>query len=110
MKRAPPSGAGRRSQMTLEESSDLVLAFAEALFVNGQSTDQTLAAAERLGGALGLRISIMPRWGQLLLQAEDGEARRISVVAADPASVDMDRVASLMQATEEVRAGRLEPI
>jgi uncharacterized membrane protein YjjP (DUF1212 family) len=96
--------------MTLEESSDLVLAFAKALFVNGQSTDQTLAAAERLGGALGLRVSIIPRWGELLLQADDGEARRISVVAAGPAGVDMDRVTSLMQAAEELRAGRLEPI
>jgi uncharacterized membrane protein YjjP (DUF1212 family) len=96
--------------MTLKESSDLVLAFARALFVNGQSTDQTLAAAERVGVALGLRARIMPRWGELLLQAEDGEARLISVVAADPAGVDMDRVASLMQATEELRAGRLEPI
>jgi len=96
--------------MTLEECSDLVLAFAKALFVNGQSTDQTLAAAERLGGALGLRVSIIPRWGELLLQAEDGEARLISVAAADPVGVDMDRVASLMQATEELSAGRLEPI
>jgi uncharacterized membrane protein YjjP (DUF1212 family) len=96
--------------MTLEESSDLVLAFARALFVNGQSTDQTLAAAERVGAVLGLRARIMPRWGELLLRAEDGEARLISVVAADPAGVDMDRVASLMQATEELRAGRLAPI
>jgi uncharacterized membrane protein YjjP (DUF1212 family) len=95
--------------MTLEESSDLVLAFAKALFVNGQSTEQTLAAAERLGGVLGLRVSILPRWGELLLQADDGNARQISVVAADPAGVDMDRVASLMQVTEELGAGRLEP-
>jgi uncharacterized membrane protein YjjP (DUF1212 family) len=95
--------------MTLEESSDLVLAFAKALFVNGQSTEQTLAAAERLGGVLGLRVSILPRWGELLLQADDGEATRICVVAADPVGVDMDRVASLMRTTEELGAGRLEP-
>ena len=55
--------------MTLEERSDLVLALARVLFVNGQSTDQTLAAAERLGQALGLRAKIMPRWGELQLQA-----------------------------------------
>jgi uncharacterized membrane protein YjjP (DUF1212 family) len=96
--------------VTLEERSDLILAFAKALFVNGQSTEQTLAAAERLGGALGLRVSIIPRWGELLLQAEDEEARLISVAAADPAGVDMDRVASLMRATEDLSAGRLEPV
>ena len=31
-------------RMTLSERSDLVLAFARVLYVNGQSTDQTLAA------------------------------------------------------------------
>ena len=33
--------------MTLEERSDLVLGIARVLFINGQSTDQTLDAAER---------------------------------------------------------------
>jgi len=49
--------------MTLQERSNLVLAFARVLYINGQSTDQTLAAAERLGDTLGLRAKIMPRWG-----------------------------------------------
>ena len=58
---------------------------------------------------LGLRASIMPRWGELQLQAEDGDARLISAMAADPTGVNMDRVASTMQAIEEVGAGRLAP-
>src|SRR5271156_4762588 len=95
--------------MTLEERSALVLAFARALFVNGQSTDQTSAAAERLGSALGLRVSILPRWGELLLQADDGQAKLVSIAAADPVGVDMDRVASLMRAADELLAGRLPP-
>jgi len=95
--------------MTFEERSNLVLALARALYVNGQSTDQTLAAAEQLGDALALRARIMPRWGELQLQAEDGDARLISVVAADPTGVDMDRVASINRAIEALRAGRLAP-
>ena len=95
--------------MTLEERSNLILAFARVLYVNGQSTDQTLDAAERLGGTLGLRAKIMPRWGELLLQAEDRDARLISAAAADPAGVDMDRVASTMRAIEELSGGRLVP-
>ena len=63
--------------MTLEERSNLVLAFARVLYINGQSTDQMLAAAERLGDILGLRAKIMPRWGELQLQAEDGDAKLI---------------------------------
>jgi uncharacterized membrane protein YjjP (DUF1212 family) len=95
--------------MTLEERSDLVLAFARVLYVNGQATDQTLGAAERLGDTLGLRAKILPRWGELQLQAEDRNARLISVVAADPAGVDMDRVVSCIRAIEEIGAGRLAP-
>jgi uncharacterized membrane protein YjjP (DUF1212 family) len=95
--------------MTFEERSDLVLALARTLYVNGQSTDQTLAAAEQLGDTLGLRARIMPRWGELQLQAEDGDARLISVAAADPTGVDMDRVASAVRAIDDLRAGRLAP-
>jgi uncharacterized membrane protein YjjP (DUF1212 family) len=95
--------------MTLEERSHLVLAFARVLYINGQSTDQILAAAERLGGTLGLRAKIMPRWGELQLQTEDRDAKLICATAADPFGVDMDRVASAMRAIEEVGDGRLEP-
>ncbi len=95
--------------MTLEERSDLVLACTRVLYVNGQATDQTLAAAERLGAALGVRAKIMPRWGELRLQAEDRDAGLISAVAADPTGVDMDRVASTMRAIDELGAGRLPP-
>jgi uncharacterized membrane protein YjjP (DUF1212 family) len=95
--------------MTLEERSDLVLGFARVLLINGQSTDQTLDAAERLGNAVGLHTKILARWGELQLQAEDGDARLISAVAADPTGVDMDRMASAMRAVENVSAGRLAP-
>jgi hypothetical protein len=60
--------------MTLAERSDLVLAAAQVLYVNGQTTDQTLAAADRVARLLRLRTTIVPRWGELQLQAEDGDA------------------------------------
>src|ERR1700730_11396937 len=95
--------------LTLEERSNLVLAFARALYVNGQATDQILDATERLVDTLGLRAKIIPRWGELQLQAQDREAKLISAVAADPTGVDMERVASAMRAIEELGAGRLAP-
>jgi uncharacterized membrane protein YjjP (DUF1212 family) len=95
--------------MTLEERSSLVLAFAHVLYLNGQATDQTLDAAQRLGDTLELRANLMPRWGELQLQAEDRHARLISAVVADPAGVNMDRVASTMRAIEDLGAGRLAP-
>jgi uncharacterized membrane protein YjjP (DUF1212 family) len=95
--------------MTLEERSDLVLAFARVLYVNGQSTEQTLASGERFGHTLGLRVTMIPRWGELQLQAQDGDARLTSTVAADPTGVAMGRVASAMRAMEDLSAGRLAP-
>src|SRR5262245_29990647 len=55
----------------LHERTDLILSFARVLHVNGQSTDETLAASDRLGSTLGLRTKIIPAWGQLQLQAGD---------------------------------------
>src|ERR1700682_5766198 len=95
--------------MTLDKRSDLVLAFARVLYVNGQATDQTVAATERLGSALGLRAELMPRWGELQLLSAERDGRLIRQVAADPTGVDMDRVASTMRAIEDIEAGRLAP-
>ena len=94
--------------MTFDERCNLVLTFARTLFVNGQATDQTVAAAERLGRALGLRANVMARWGELQLQS-DSNATPFVQVTADPTGVDMDRVASTMRAIEEVESGRLKP-
>jgi uncharacterized membrane protein YjjP (DUF1212 family) len=95
--------------MNVQERSDLVLTFAQVLHANGQSTDETAAAAERLGSDLGLSASIIPRWGELQLQAEAGGVRVASVRAADPTGVDMDRVAGAARAIDAVGAGRLAP-
>lgn len=92
--------------MSLQERSDLVLSFAKILFANGQATDQTISATERLGRALALRATIIPRWGELELQAADAEAERSTQIATDPSGVDMDRVASAMRVVEDVEAGR----
>ncbi|MGA7927547.1 MAG: threonine/serine exporter family protein [Candidatus Sulfotelmatobacter sp.] len=97
--------------MTLEGRADLVLAVARVQYVNGQSTDQVLASAERFGHTLGMRAEIMPSWGELELKAQDSEsgARLISAVAADPSGVAMSRVASTMRIIGDVAAGRLAP-
>ena len=95
--------------MSLQERSNLILTFAKVLFANGQATDQTVDATERLGRGLGLRARIIPRWGELELQAQDKDAELSLQIAADPTGVDMDRVASTMRAVEDVEAGRLSP-
>src|SRR6267154_50402 len=95
--------------MNLDEQSDVVLTLGQALHVNGQSTDDTLAATERLSNSLGLRATIIPSWGELQLEATEGTTRLVSLVAASPTGVHMERVASAMKAIDEVTAGHLPP-
>src|SRR5260370_40808200 len=108
---AAPDGSGMDAVTirSIPERSHLVLAFARVLQVNGQSTHETLVAAARLSKSVGLDTTIVPHWGDLQIQAIEGGARRVSLVAADPTGVDMDRVASAMKAIDEVDAGRLSP-
>jgi uncharacterized membrane protein YjjP (DUF1212 family) len=95
--------------MTANERVDLVLAFARVLYVNGQATEQTVSAAERLSRAVGLHAMIMPRWGEVQLVGDDKDRNLIAHIAADPASVGMHRVASTMRAIEDIASGRLPP-
>ena len=95
--------------MTSDERCNLALAFARTLFVNGQATDQTVAGTESLARALGLRANVSARWGELRLQSDGDDAGPSCQVAADPAGVDMDRVASAMRAIDDIECGRLAP-
>jgi uncharacterized membrane protein YjjP (DUF1212 family) len=89
------------------EAGRLVLAGAHVLYVNGQTTEETVAAARRLGHALDLPVTVIPRWGEL--QLDQGGFGCVAVEAADPTGVDMHRVSAAMGAIDEIAAGRLSP-
>jgi uncharacterized membrane protein YjjP (DUF1212 family) len=95
--------------MTLQERSDLILTLARLLHINGQATEQTVGAAEEVGRSLGIRATIIPRWGELELRAEEKGGSLLTSVPADPTGVNMDRVASAMRAVRDLGAGRLAP-
>jgi uncharacterized membrane protein YjjP (DUF1212 family) len=95
--------------MTPHARANLVLAFAHSLYVNGQATEQMVDAAKRLGRALGLRTTIIPRWGELQLVADSEDAVVVVQLMAAPAGVEMDRVASTMRAIEDIAVRRLAP-
>jgi uncharacterized membrane protein YjjP (DUF1212 family) len=95
--------------MTLQERSDLVLAFARVLYVNGQATEQVVRAAETLGRSLGMHAKIIPRWAELQLQADDKAGSLLASVPADPTGVNMDRVAATMRTIEDLCSNRLAP-
>jgi uncharacterized membrane protein YjjP (DUF1212 family) len=99
-------GPGIAADCSILERSDLVLACAHVLHTNGQSTDETTQAAERLGTELGLRATMIPHWEELELRAADGTASHVFLERGSPTGVNMDRVASAMSAIENLAAGR----
>ena len=93
---------------SIPERSALVLASARVLHVNGQSTQQTLAAAARLSKNLELDATIIPHWGDLQLQVVEEGTRILSVVVAVPIGINMGRVASAMAAIDETDAREVQ--
>src|SRR5271155_3876952 len=97
----------RGASMTREECSTVVLAFARVLFINGESSQQTLDTVERLGNCLGFHVTTFPRWGELEVQTEDADGKFLSAIEADPTGVDMDRVARTLETVQQLCGGRL---
>ena len=96
--------------MTLRQQGELILAFARVLYVNGQSTEQTVAAAGQLAKTWGLSAAVLPRWGELQLEVAAQSDVLASQVAANPAGIDMQRVAAAMNALTEMKAGRISSV
>ena len=91
--------------MNIEERSAFVLTTAKGLFVNGQSTEQTVAAAGRLADALGLRAKLLARWSEIALQVDSAQGVPLRLERAEPTGVDMDRVVSIMRVIDKLAAG-----
>ncbi len=87
---------------------DLLSTAAKLLFANGQTTERMVAAVERLAAALGFRVSVFPRWGELALRIEDVAGWRHEIIAVEPAGVDMNKVVATMGLIDEVCDGRME--
>jgi uncharacterized membrane protein YjjP (DUF1212 family) len=93
--------------MELQKKSNAVLAFARGLFINGESTDQALEAAGRLGVMLGIQVNLIARWGELLLQSADGDTRLVCSTRAEPIGVNMQRVCSALRVLNTCGGGQV---
>jgi len=93
--------------MTVREHAELILAFARVLYVNGESTEETIATTKQLADASGLSAALLPRWGELQLEVTDKSGDFALQVAADPAGVNMHRVAAITNAMGDLKSGSL---
>ena len=89
-------------------ADELILRAATLLFVNGQTTERTIAATVRLAAALGCQASVLPRWGELSVRLGNTDAVRLELAAAEPVAVDMGKVAATIQAIDAFCDGDID--
>jgi uncharacterized membrane protein YjjP (DUF1212 family) len=76
------------------------------LFENGETTQRTVHAVNRLGAALGGRASLLLRWGELILRVEDSGGPHEDIIVASPLGVDMRKVTATIASIDELCEGR----
>lgn len=86
---------------------DTVLSAAVLLHDNGQSTDMTLIAVDRLDRGLGISCTLIPSWASILAIG-DGPAPPVRVSAASPVGVNMRRVSAAMRVIDRAEDGPLD--
>src|ERR1700720_3490306 len=91
--------------LTREAALKTTALAATLLFAHGQTTEQTVIAAERLGRALGVTVRVLPYWGELTVQLDGAPVSQI--VPAKPLGVDMGRVLAVTTAIDQVCDGTL---
>jgi uncharacterized membrane protein YjjP (DUF1212 family) len=98
----------QQSRLDPVEALDLISTSAKLLFANGQTTERTVAASEQLAEALGFRVTLFPRWGELAVRLEEEDGSRYEIVPAQPAGMDMNKVTATMVTIDTVCDNRME--
>jgi uncharacterized membrane protein YjjP (DUF1212 family) len=88
------------------DAIDLVLDAAVLLYVNGQSTNMTVTAVDRLNRGLNTTSTLIPTWASLLLVGPRAATR---VAAVSPTGISMRRVATAMAIIDRAQDGPLDP-
>jgi len=98
----PPKHVGSAAGLALISVS------ARLLFANGQTTQRTVSAVERLAEALGFRATVFPHWGDLIVRIDDDNGSRYEIMAAEPVGVDMSKVAATVSVIDRVCDDRID--
>jgi uncharacterized membrane protein YjjP (DUF1212 family) len=91
--------------LTYEAALKTTALAAKLLFAHGQTTERTVAAAERLGRALGVTVKVLPRWGEIVVKLDGVPLSQI--VPAEPIGVDMGRVLAVTTVIDQICHGTL---
>lgn len=94
--------------MSSADDLDLLSAAARLLFQNGQTTEKTVTAVEQIGAVLGYHALLLPRWGELSIRIDGPTGPIQEVIDAEPAGVDMNKVAATTKAIDALCEGRID--
>nr|WP_187435290.1 threonine/serine exporter family protein [Bradyrhizobium cytisi] len=91
--------------LSREAALEAIALAATLLFSHGQTTERTVTAAGRLGHALGVAVTVLPYWGELIVKVDDAPVSQI--VPAKPLGIDMGRVLAVMTVIDQICDGTL---
>jgi uncharacterized membrane protein YjjP (DUF1212 family) len=91
--------------LTYEAALKTTALAATLLFAHGQTTEQTVAASERLGRALGVTVKVLPYWGGIIVELDGAPLSQI--VPANPIGVDMGKVLAVTTVIDQICQGTL---
>jgi uncharacterized membrane protein YjjP (DUF1212 family) len=95
-------------QDSVEVSLGILLDATELLFLNGQTTQRSVAAIRRLGTALHYRTDVFPRWGQITVRLWNRGVPCYAIATAAPTNVDTGKVAATMELIYSLAARSLD--
>ena len=96
------------TQLTRPDAVDTVAQAATLLFVNGETTERTVTAAQRLGRALGVPLTLHPRWGELEFRVDGTPYSAIAPAA--PLGVNMTKALATIKIVDQVCEGALNGV
>lgn len=105
--RSPEKVAPARIPASASDVLELSLQASSLLFVNAETTQQTVAAGKRIANAFEHRATVIPRWGELVVQVETDQGSRAQLSAVAPVAIDMNKVLEAERLVDAVANGRL---
>ena len=84
--------AGPLTTPSIPETLSLVLQGTSVLFANGETTERTIAAGERIAGSHGYRSTVVARWDGLTVRLEGEAGARHDIAPVTPTGIDMHKV------------------
>jgi len=103
------AGTGPLTSPWKRETLAVVLEATSVLFANGETTERTIDAGQRIAGAHGCRSAAVARWDGLTIRLEDGEGACHDIVPVTPIGIDMRKVTEAERAVDALCTGALRP-